>query len=87
MTISNDGCDPAALQAVAGKTAFDVTNTGSASVTEFYVYKGKKVLGEVENVLPGAPKTLTLTLTPGTYTIKCPNGTKTESGSLVVSAA
>ncbi|MEY2397416.1 MAG: high-affinity iron transporter [Actinomycetota bacterium] len=86
VTISDAGCDPAALQAAAGKTAFDVTNKGSSSVTEFYVYKGKKVLGEVENVLPGSPKTLALTLTPGTFTIKCPNGTKTESGSLVVSA-
>jgi iron uptake system component EfeO len=87
VTISDDGCDPSAIETTAGKTAFDVTNRGSASVVEFYVYKGSKVLGEVENVLPGSPKTLTLTLKEGSFTIKCPNGTKTESGTLTVTAS
>ncbi len=86
MTISDEGCDPAAIETKAGKTAFDVTNKGSASVIEFYVYKGKKVEGEVENVLPGSPKTLTLTLDEGAYTIKCPNGSKNETGTLTVTA-
>lgn len=84
MSISNDGCSPATLNAKIGKTAFDVTNRGSARVTEFYVKDGDKILGEVENVLPGSPKTLTLTLTAGTFTIRCPNGTKTETGTLTV---
>lgn len=84
VTISDEGCDPAAIETKAGKTAFDVTNDGSASVIEFYVYKGNKVEGEVENVLPGSPKTLTLTLKAAAYTIKCPNGTKTETGTLTV---
>ncbi len=84
--ISDDGCDPAAIEAKAGKTAFDVTNTGSSSVIEFYVKKGDKVVGEVENVLAGTPKTLTLTLKPGAFTIQCPNGTKNENGTLTVTA-
>ena len=29
---------------------------------------------------------LTLTLTEGSFTIKCPNGTKTETGTLTVTA-
>ncbi len=87
MTISDEGCDPAEITTPAGKTAFDVTNDGSSSVIEFYVYDGDKVEGEVENVLPGSPKTLTLTLEEGTYKIKCPNGTKTESGTLTVTAS
>lgn len=86
MTISDEGCEPTELTTKAGKTAFDVTNDGSSSVIEFYVYKGKKVEGEVENVLPGSPKTLTLTLAEGAYTIKCPNGTKHETGTLTVTA-
>jgi len=84
VTISDEGCTPSTITAKAGKTAFDVTNDGSASVIEFYVKKANKVLGEVENVLPGSPKTLTLTLKAGTFTIECPNGTKTERGTLTV---
>lgn len=86
VNISDEGCDPATIDAKAGKTAFDVTNTGSSSVIEFYVKKGGKVIGEVENVLAGTPKTLTLTLEPGAFTIQCPNGTKNETGTLTVTA-
>lgn len=84
--ISDEGCDPASIDAKAGKIAFDVTNTGSSSVIEFYVKKGGKLVGEVENVVPGTPKTLTLTLKPGAFTIQCPNGTKNETGTLTVTA-
>jgi iron uptake system component EfeO len=83
VTISDKGCDPAAITTTQGKVAFDVTNSGSAAVTEFYVYKGKAVQGEVENVTPGVKRTLTLSLKAGDYTTKCPNG-KPETGTLTV---
>ena len=84
MTISDEGCDPAAITTKAGKVAFDVTNDGSASVTEFYVLKlNEDIVSEVENVIPGSPRTLTLNLKAGEYLTKCPNG-KTEKGTLTV---
>lgn len=87
VTISDKGCDPAALTVKAGKVAFDVTNDGSASVTEFYVLeKDESIVGEVENVIPGAKKTLTLQLDEGSYLTKCPNGDP-EKGTLTVTAS
>lgn len=86
VTISDDGCDPAALTVKAGKVAFDVTNKDSAAVTEFYVLeKDESIVGEVENVIPGAKKTLTLKLDEGSYLTKCPNGDP-EKGTLTVTA-
>jgi hypothetical protein len=84
VTISDKGCDPRALTVAKGKVAFDVTNSGSSSVTEFYVEKNGKTIGEVENVTAGSAKTLTVTLAQGSYNTRCPNGTETERGSLTV---
>ena len=56
-------------------------------MTEFYVKQNSKTLGEVENVVQGTPKTLTLTLKQGTYDMRCPNGTTAERGTLTVTAA
>jgi len=87
VTISDKGCDPAAITTKAGRVAFDVTNDGSASVTEFYVLKpNDDIVGEVENVIPGSPRTLTLNLKAGDYQTKCPNG-DTEKGTLTVTAS
>jgi iron uptake system component EfeO len=87
VTISDNGCDPAQLTVAAGKVAFDVTNDGSASVTEFYVLEtNDDIVGEVENVIPGQKKTLTLNLDEGEYLTKCPNGDP-EKGKLTVTAA
>lgn len=84
VTISDKGCDPAELTVKQGKIAFDVTNDGSASVTEFYVLeKNDDIVGEVENVIPGQKKTLTLNLNAGEYLTKCPNGDP-EKGTLTV---
>jgi iron uptake system EfeUOB component EfeO/EfeM len=84
VAISDAGCDPATATVKAGKVTFDVTNQGSSKVTEFYVKNGDNTIGEVENVVPGSPKKLTLTLKAGTYTTRCPNGTTTEEGVLDV---
>jgi iron uptake system EfeUOB component EfeO/EfeM len=85
IVISDKGCDPATATVGAGKIAFDVTNHGSSKVTEFYVKQNGSTVGEVENVVPGSPKTLTLTLKTGDYEMQCPNGTETERASLTVS--
>ncbi len=88
VTISDKGCSPSAITVKAGKVAFDVTNDGSASVTEFYVLEKKddSIVGEVENVIPGKDKTLTLKLDEGSYLTKCPNGDP-EKGTLTVTAS
>ena len=58
-----------------GTVAFDVTNTGS-KVTEFYLMAedGLRIIGEVENIAPGASRTLTATVQPGSYVTLCKPG-------------
>src|ERR1700709_483310 len=83
VTISDAGCAPREIPAKAGGTTFKVTNDGSAAVTEFEILDGTKILGEVENVIPGSDKMFSITLKPGTFVTYCPNG-KTEKGVLHV---
>jgi iron uptake system component EfeO len=84
VTVSESGCDPRSISAKAGPTTFRVTNEGSAAVTEFEVLQGGRILGEVENVIPGRDRTYSLTLTAGSYTTKCPGGSGFEAGTLEV---
>ncbi len=62
----------------AGKVTFQVENTGS-DVTEVYVY-GKdgdafsKIMGEVENIGPGASQDFTVDLSAGDYEVACKPG-------------
>ena len=74
VTASSSECSPAKSTFDAGKVSFKVHNTGS-KVTEMYVYaKGDKIKGEVENVGPGTARTLTVTLSKGTYVLACKPG-------------
>ena len=43
-------------------------------MTELEVIKGKRILGEVENLADGLSGEFSLTLQPGTYELYCPNG-------------
>ncbi len=47
VAISDAGCEPAALKLAAGPTTFEVTNKGSAKVTDFEVLEGKRILGDL----------------------------------------
>jgi iron uptake system component EfeO len=85
ITLSDKGCEPKEITAKAGQVTFDVTNDGSAAVTEFEIKKDEKVLGEVENVIPGNERSFTLTLDPGTYVTECPGGSEFDEGTLTVS--
>jgi iron uptake system component EfeO len=62
--------EPDVLYAKAGKVEFAIQNIGSA-VHEFEILKGKKVLGEVEDISPGLELPLKVTLAPGTYEFAC----------------
>ena len=79
-------CSPNALSAPPGNVRFKVTNLDSTKVDEFYIYKGDKVLKEVEGVTKGLSKNMTVKLDPGTYKITCPNAT-TPDGTLTVATA
>ena len=61
---------PAALAAKAGSVTFRVHN-GGAEEHEFEVFKGETVVDEIEGLVPGLTKELTLTLEAGDYTFFC----------------
>jgi iron uptake system component EfeO len=57
-----------------GTHRFAVTNTG-ARATEFEILgDGERILGEVENIAPGVPRTLVVDLPAGTYQAVCKPG-------------
>ncbi|GAA2005469.1 iron uptake system protein EfeO [Microbacterium ulmi] len=72
---SDAGCEVSAAAATSGTLAFDVTNSGS-QVTEFYLLAedGLRIIGEVENIAPGASRSLTLVAQPGEYFTLCKPG-------------
>ncbi|SIT77849.1 iron uptake system protein EfeO [Microbacterium sp. RU33B] len=73
---STDGtCAVSAPTATSGTLAFDVTNAGE-QVTEFYLLAddGLRIVGEVENIAPGASRTLTVVAQPGEYFTVCKPG-------------
>lgn len=75
VTSTSDGCDVSATTAQSGTLAFDVTNSGD-EVTEFYLLAedGLRIVGEVENIAPGASRTLTVVAQPGDYVTLCKPG-------------
>ena len=87
ITLSDKGCEPRSISTPAGKTKFTVTNEGTSAVTEFEVKDGDKILGEVENVIPGAEREFQLTLKEGMYVTECPGGSDFDEGTLEVTAA
>jgi iron uptake system component EfeO len=85
--LTDAGCDPATKTVGAGPLTFKVENKGANAVTEFEILKGKRIMGEVENLADGFSGDFTLTLQPGTYVIYCPNGKTAERGTLTVTGA
>jgi len=77
LTVTSDdsSCDVSTASATSGTLAFDVTNQGS-EVTEFYLLAddGLRIVGEVENIAPGASRTLTVVAQPGDYFTLCKPG-------------
>lgn len=69
------GCEVSASTAMSGTLAFDVTNEGD-QITEFYLLAddGLRIVGEVENIAPGASRTLTVVAQPGEYFTLCKPG-------------
>lgn len=72
---NDSSCEVSAAEATTGTSTFEVTNSGE-KITEFYVYTdGGRVMGEVENIGPGATRKLVVQLPdPGDYTLTCKPG-------------
>ena len=62
--------DPSAITVPAGSVSFHVTN-GGAEEHEFEVFSGETVVDEIEGLVPGLDRTLTVTLEAGDYTFVC----------------
>lgn len=77
LTVTSDAttCTVSANQAASGTLAFDVTNKGD-QITEFYLLAqdGLRIVGEVENIAPGASRSLTVVAQPGEYFTLCKPG-------------
>ncbi|MDH2426485.1 iron uptake system protein EfeO [Sphaerisporangium sp. TRM90804] len=74
VSASDTDCVVATASLPAGTSTFTVTNTG-AKVTEFYVYAaGDRVMGEVENIVPGLTRDMIVELPAGTYETACKPG-------------
>ncbi len=84
VSINDAGCAPQTLSLPSGPTTFIVTNTGSGSVLEYEVEQSGRIIGEVENVIPGIDRAFTLNLKPGAYILNCPGGTSAATGTLTV---
>jgi iron uptake system component EfeO len=82
-------CEVAKTSVDAGTSVFSITNKGQ-KVTEFYVYAaGDRVMGEVENIIPGVSRDLHVELPAGTYETACKPGMigKGIRGALTVSGS
>ncbi|MEV7767010.1 iron uptake system protein EfeO [Microbacterium sp. NPDC086615] len=75
VTSTDDGCAVSSASAPSGTVAFDVSNK-SDQVTEFYLLAsdGLRIVGEVENIAPGASRNLTVVAQPGDYFTLCKPG-------------
>ncbi|MEU4540013.1 iron uptake system protein EfeO [Streptosporangium sp. NPDC023825] len=67
-------CKVAVTEVAAGTSTFSITN-GGTKVTEFYVYAaGDRVMGEVENIVPGLTREVIVELPAGSYQTACKPG-------------
>jgi len=67
-------CEVAVTEVPAGTSTFSITN-GGTKVTEFYVYAaGDRVMGEVENIVPGLTREMIVELPAGSYETACKPG-------------
>ncbi len=77
LTVSSTGsaCEVSGDSAASGTLTFSVSNDGD-DVTEFYLLAddGLRIVGEVENIAPGASRTLTVVAQPGDYFTVCKPG-------------
>lgn len=64
------GFTPSTITVPAGVVTFSIRNAGNEE-HEFEIFKGETVVNEVEGLVPGLTKPLTVTLEAGSYTFAC----------------
>jgi iron uptake system component EfeO len=62
--------DPATISMAEGTVTFRVKNVG-VEEHEFEIFEGETVVDEIEGLVPGLTKDLTVTLEAGDYTFVC----------------
>ena len=75
VTSTDGACEVSASSATSGTLSFDISNEGD-QVSEFYLLAddGLRIVGEAENIAPGASRTLTVVAQPGDYFTLCKPG-------------
>lgn len=75
VTSTDTACTVSAATAKSGIVSFDVSNEGG-QLSEFYLLAqdGLRIVGEAENIAPGASRRLTVTAQPGEYFTVCKPG-------------
>ena len=71
--------DPATIEVAAGEVTFSVHNVGELE-HEFEIFEGDQVVDEIEGIVPGLTKDLTVTLEPGEYDYVCKLAGHEEAG-------
>jgi iron uptake system component EfeO len=61
---------PSTISVPAGEVTFSVRNAGTEE-HEFEIFKGETVVDEIEGLVPGLTKELTVTLAAGEYQFMC----------------
>jgi iron uptake system component EfeO len=79
VTASEFAFAPSTVTTAAGTTTFAVTNAGVAE-HEFEILKGDQVVDEVEGLVPGITRELTVDLAAGSYTYVCRLSGHEEAG-------
>ena len=75
VSATNDSCAVSTPESASGTVTFAVTNDGD-KVNEFYILGENEltIVGEVENIAPGATRELVVQVGPGTYYTSCKPG-------------
>jgi iron uptake system component EfeO len=72
--------DPSTVEVGAGPVTFEITNTGTVEHEFEILDAGDGVVDEVEGLVPGLTRGLTVDLDPGTYTYVCRIAGHEEAG-------
>jgi iron uptake system component EfeO len=67
---TNYAFTPSTISVPAGEVTFQVKNAGTEE-HEFEIFQGDTVVDEIEGLVPGLTKDLTVTLAAGDYQFKC----------------
>jgi iron uptake system component EfeO len=86
VTLTNDGCVASPTSGVAGPVTFLVTDTTGDQVSEVELISNGLIVGEKENLFPGASGQFSVNLPAGSYALYCPGATAENTPFIVAPA-